>query len=62
MGPELRDPVGEVRLALLDFKKRYNGEGLIERHSDQTLAAVRSAFTVVVEATAWAQASRHGGH
>jgi putative transposase len=37
------DTVEELRLALLEFKARYNREWLIERHGHQTLAAGRAA-------------------
>ena len=37
--------VEELRLALLEFKDRYNREWLIERHGHQTPAARRAAFT-----------------
>ncbi len=36
------DTVEELRLALLEFKARYNREGLCERHRDQTPAQVRA--------------------
>jgi len=39
------DTVEELRLALLDFKDRYNREWLCERHGYQTPAAVRAAAT-----------------
>lgn len=46
------DTVEELRLALLEFKARYNREWLIERHGHQTPAAVRAAFTAAVDAAA----------
>jgi putative transposase len=46
------DTVEDLRLALLEFKARYNRERLIERHGHQTPAAVRAAFTAAVEAVA----------
>jgi transposase InsO family protein len=46
------DTVEELRLALLEFKDRYHGAWLIERHGHQTPAAVRAAFTVAVEVAA----------
>ena len=46
------DTVEELRLTLLEFKDRYNGAWLIERHGHQTPAAVRAAFTVAVEVAA----------
>jgi transposase InsO family protein len=46
------DTVEESRVALLEFKARYNREWLIERHGHQTPAAVRAAFTVAVDAVA----------
>ncbi len=46
------DTVEELRLALLEFKELYNRAWLIERHGHQTPAAVRAAFTVVVEVAA----------
>ena len=36
------DTVEELRMALLDFKERYNREWLCERHGHQTPAAVRA--------------------
>ena len=36
------DTVDELRLALLEFKDRYNREWLCERHGHQTPAAVRA--------------------
>lgn len=38
------ETVEELRLALLDFKDRYNREWLCERHRHQTPAAVRTAL------------------
>ncbi len=46
------DTVEELRLALLEFKARYNRAWLIERHGHQTPAAVRAAFSVAVEVAA----------
>jgi transposase InsO family protein len=37
--------VEDLRVALLDFKERYNQEWLIERHGHQTPAARRAALT-----------------
>lgn len=39
------DTVEELRVALLDFKDRYNREWLCERHGHQTPAAVRARGT-----------------
>jgi transposase InsO family protein len=39
------ETVEELRLALLDFKARYNRHWLGERHGHQTPAAVRARFT-----------------
>lgn len=39
------DTVEELRVALLDFKERYNREWLCERHGHQTPAAVRARWT-----------------
>jgi hypothetical protein len=36
------DTVEELRLALLEFKERYNRAWLCERHGHQTPAAVRA--------------------
>ena len=36
------DTVGVLRKALLDFKRRYNSEWLIERHGFKPPAAVRA--------------------
>jgi transposase InsO family protein len=44
------ETVEELRLALLEFKERYNREWLCERHGHQTPAAVRAQFTVKVAA------------
>ena len=38
------DTVEELRLALLEFKERYNREWLCERHGHQTPAQVRAAL------------------
>jgi transposase InsO family protein len=40
------ETVEELRLALLDFKERYNREWLCERHGHQTPAAVRARATL----------------
>jgi putative transposase len=40
------ETVEELRLALLEFKERYNRNWLCERHGHQTPAAVRAQFTV----------------
>ena len=40
------ETVEELRLALLEFKERYNRGWLCERHAHQTPAAVRALFTV----------------
>jgi hypothetical protein len=37
------ETVEKLRVALLDFKDRYNREGLCERHKHQTPAAVRAS-------------------
>ena len=42
------ETVEELRLALLEFKERYNREWLCERHGHQTPAAVRAALTARV--------------
>jgi transposase InsO family protein len=39
------DTVEELRLALLEFKERYNHEWLCQRHGHQTPAAVRAALS-----------------
>jgi putative transposase len=39
------ETVDELRVALLDFKERYNREWLCERHGHQTPAAVRASGT-----------------
>lgn len=39
------DTVEELRLALLEFKERYNREWLCQRHGHQTPAAVRAALS-----------------
>ena len=39
------DTVEELRMALLDFKERYNRDWLCERHGHQTPAAVRARST-----------------
>lgn len=39
------ETVEELRLALLDFKARYNQQWLCERHGHQTPTAVRARFT-----------------
>jgi len=44
------ETVEELRLALLEFKERYNRAWLCERHGHQTPAAVRAQFTVKVAA------------
>jgi putative transposase len=44
------DTVEELRLALLEFKERYNREWLCERHGHRTPTAVRTQFTVKVAA------------
>jgi putative transposase len=36
------DTVEELRLALLEFKERYNRQWLCERHGHQTPAQVRA--------------------
>ena len=36
------ETVEELRLALLDFRRRYNGEWMIERHGYRTPAQVRA--------------------
>lgn len=46
------DTVEELRVALLEFKERYNREWLCERHGYQTPAAVRAAAGAVVQAAA----------
>jgi putative transposase len=38
--------VEDLRLALLEFKERYNREWLIQRHHHRSPAAVRAAFAV----------------
>ncbi len=38
----LTRPVEELRLALLEFKARYNAQWLLQRHDWQTPAAVRA--------------------
>ena len=38
------DTVEALRLALVDFKDRYNRDWLVERHGHRTPAAVRAAF------------------
>src|SRR5437667_1918743 len=40
------ETVEELRLALLEFKERYNRGWLCQRHGHQTPAAVRAQFTV----------------
>ena len=40
------ETVEALRLALLEFKERYNRGWLCERHGHQTPAAVRAQFTV----------------
>jgi transposase InsO family protein len=44
------DTVEELRLALLEFKERYNREWLCERHGHRTPTAVRAQLTVKVAA------------
>ncbi len=39
------DTVEELRLALLDFRQRYNQTWILERHGYQTPAAIRAAQT-----------------
>jgi putative transposase len=39
------ETVEELRLALLDFKERYNCAWLCERHGHQTPVAVRAQLT-----------------
>ena len=42
----------ELRLALLEFKRRYNGEWLIERHGYRTPAQVRAEKLGLLEEAA----------
>lgn len=44
------DTVEELRLALLEFKERYNREWLCQRHGHRTPTAVRAQLTVKVAA------------
>jgi putative transposase len=44
--------VGALRVALLEFKERYNREWLCERHGHQTPAAIRAQFGVAAAAAA----------
>jgi transposase InsO family protein len=46
------DTVEELRLALLDFKERYNHEWLCERHGHRTPAAVRARGLAPAEVAA----------
>ena len=46
------DTVEELRVALLDFKERYNREWLCERHGYQTPVAVRAALKATVKVAA----------
>ncbi len=42
--------IEELRLALLEFKDKYNRQWLLERHSYRTTAQVRAAFEAEVAA------------
>lgn len=42
--------VEELRLALLEFKDKYNGEWLVEKHGHRTPAQVRADFEAKVAA------------
>lgn len=46
------ETVEELRLALLEFKERYNREWLIERHGHRSPAEVRRAFVSEIEEAA----------
>ena len=46
------DTVEELRLALLEFKERYNRDWLLKRHGHRTPTAVRAALTTPTRAAA----------